>query len=265
MHFCSIESGSKGNSYIVRTEETVVLVDVGISGRKIVAGLQAMGLSPEDVDAVLLTHEHSDHAKSTRIILNKCPKAKLYTSQGTWDGLYDPPEADRFVPIEKGEEFKLGDMEVKSFPIHHDAIDPLGFSIKSRGRKLAIVTDTGFVCEDIKAEIRDADLIMLESNHDEDMLAVGRYPYHLKRRIAGQLGHLSNIAAAECLCQLFRDCQPLNRKKTIILAHMSQENNTEDLAELTIKSRLSRESITACGMFEIRLARQTEMSEVFEV
>lgn len=265
MHFCSIESGSKGNSYIVKTDSTVVLVDAGISRKKIIAGLDAMDTTPQEVAGVLLTHEHTDHSKSARTILDKCPNASLYTSGGTWERLCDRPEEDRLEVVADGDRFQIGDISISSFAIHHDASEPLGFSFESGGRKLAIVTDTGFICDNIMEEIQDANVLVLESNHDEDMLAVGRYPYNTKRRIAGNLGHLSNASAAECLCKIYRSGMDADDKRTVFLAHMSEENNTPELASITIKSRLSREAVVAGGMFDIKLACQKEMSEIIEV
>lgn len=264
MRFCSVASGSKGNSYIVQTDRTVILVDAGISGSKIVAGLSAMGISPEEVSGLLITHEHSDHAKSARIALKKCPNARLYTSQGTWDNMADRPEEDRLEIIAEGDEFSIGDIEVRTFPIHHDAGQPLGFSIMNGGRKLAIVTDTGFICENIMREMLDSHFLMLESNHDEGMLAVGRYPYHVKRRIAGNLGHLSNVATAQCLCDIYRASQG-GEKRQVLLAHMSLENNTPDLALVTISSRLAREEGDAACMFDIEVAQQGIISNIYEV
>lgn len=242
----SVGSSSSGNSYIVTTEGRTILIDVGLPAKKIIGALEELGKEPEDVDAVLITHEHIDHVKSVRAVSRKCCNAFFYASRGTVESTdsfrYVPEE--RVVLLSAGEIVRIDnddDMEISAFPLSHDAAEPLGFAITSEGEKLAIVTDTGVVSDEIYAAISDADYLVFEANHDVDMLMFGEYPYPVKVRIKGEKGHLSNDYAGEVLAYLLSDRKAGQAKGVlrIMLAHLSFHNNAPLFARQTVEDALS--------------------------
>ena len=242
----SVGSSSSGNSYIVMTEGRTILIDVGLPAKKIIAALEHLGTDPADVDAVLITHEHVDHVKSVRAISRKCCNAFFYASRGTvecTDAFCHVPE-ERVVLLSAGEIVRLDnddDMEIAAFPLSHDAAEPLGFTITSGGEKLAIVTDTGIVTEEIYAAVSDAGLLVFEANHDVDMLMFGEYPYPVKVRIKGEKGHLSNDYAGDVLASILADRKAAHVQEPlrIMLAHLSFHNNAPLFARQTVEDALS--------------------------
>lgn len=241
--FCSFSSGSSGNCYLVKSDSTNILVDAGISGEKIVDNLRVFDMSIRKIDAVVLSHEHWDHTRSAQMVQRLAVYSNCYATCGTLEGMGDKAERlpkDRLVKIHNKESFMIGDIEVKSFPISHDALDPVAFTLKRNDKKIAIVTDTGCITDEIQEEIKDSDLLVIESNHEENILLYGKYPYYLKRRILSDKGHLSNEAAGNCICKFLKD---LNKQKPprILLGHMSKENNTPKQAFLTVRNILEED------------------------
>ena len=241
----SVGSSSSGNSYIIMTESRTVLVDAGLPAKRIVSALEHFGTDPADVDAVLITHEHVDHVKSVRAISRKCCNAFFYVSRGTFENAtgfsYVPQE--RIVLLSAGEIVRIDnddDMEIGAFPLSHDAAEPLGFTITAGGEKLAIVTDTGVVTEEIYAAINDAGLLVFEANHDLDMLMFGEYPYPVKVRIKGEKGHLSNDYAGDVLASILTDRKAREEQEPlrIMLAHLSFHNNAPLFARQTVEDAL---------------------------
>ena len=241
----SVGSSSSGNSYIIMTEGRTVLVDAGLPAKKIIGALEHLGTDPADVDAVLITHEHTDHVKSVRAISRKCCNAFFYASRGTVEntaGFCHVPQ-ERVVLLSAGEIVRLDnddDMEFGAFPLSHDAAEPLGFTVTSCGEKLAIVTDTGVVSEEIYAAVRDADMLVFEANHDVDMLMFGEYPYPVKVRIKGEKGHLSNDYAGDVLAYILADRKARQAQEPlrIMLAHLSFHNNAPLFARQTVEDAL---------------------------
>lgn len=263
LQFCSIASGSKGNCYMVRTDDTLLLVDAGISGKKIFEGLMAAGADPTLVDGVLVTHEHSDHIKGVRMVCKKSEKAYIYANQPTWEQFAEEKLADRYRPFVTDESFMIRDIEIMPFSIHHDTVEPVGFSIRYKGRKLCVITDTGHICSRIFDEIKDADLLVLESNHEVNVLKMCSYPYQTKMRILGNHGHLSNNAAAQCLCDILDDS---DRERVVLLAHLSKENNTPGMAKLAAKNHLEeRGLLSKAGNLYLDVIVQDEQSPVYNV
>ncbi len=248
MRFCSLASGSSGNCYLVATQHSAILLDAGISAKRVCEGLAQAGLRPEDMDALLFTHEHSDHTKGLLPILRKCRNMQAYASDGTLRGLRGEGLAERFRAIRPGASFRVGEIEVRSFPLSHDAAEPTGYSFRAEGRQITVLTDNGAVSPEQLEELRSADLLVLEANHDVDMLRIGPYPYPLKRRILSDRGHLSNEGAAEALVQSLLEG---TRPKRVLLAHLSKENNFPEMAFQTVKNRLEE-----AGLF---LGRDLEM------
>ncbi len=233
--FCSLASGSSGNSYMIRYEDTILLVDVGISGKRIVEGLIGAQAQAQEVKGILLTHEHSDHVKSLKVIQKKCPQARIYANQGTYDQVAQQIQEGRQQLFTTGESFFIDHIQVTPVPLSHDAQEPVGYTFCAGGRKLSIFTDTGYVTPTIRQQVRGSHLIVLESNHDEHILQFCRYPYHIKRRILSDQGHLSNETAALFMCDLIREEEAL---PGFLLAHLSKENNTPEMALITARNVL---------------------------
>lgn len=249
LEIISVGSSSSGNSYIIIAEGRVMLLDVGLPAKKILGALEHLGIDPADVEAVMITHEHIDHVRSVRAISRKCCNAVFYASRGTVSHAdcfsYVPEE--RLREVAAGEIIAGGDggIEIGVFELSHDAAEPLGFTVEAGGQKLAVVTDTGIISEDMFGAIRDADMLVFEANHDVDMLMFGGYPYPVKVRIKGDFGHLSNVYAGDVLAGILehrklaaeaggRETAPLR----IMLAHLSFHNNIPLFARQTVEDAL---------------------------
>ena len=258
---CSLASGSSGNSYVIRSENTAVLVDAGISNRQICAGLSRLGLSADDLGGVLVTHEHSDHIKGIATLMKRCG-ARLYATELTAAQLKAGPE--RLRAVEPGEVFEIGDIEISCFSVSHDAADPVGYSFRNGGSVITVVTDTGCVSEEIKGFMQAADILVLESNHDENMLRMGRYPWFLKQRILSDRGHLSNEAAAIALAEVLEAERGSGLKQRIVLlAHLSRENNFPEMALATMENILQEHGFTAGKETRIEVLARNEMSALY--
>ncbi len=262
LKFCSFASGSSGNSYLVKTGETAVLIDAGISGRRIFRGLEETETPMEEVSALLITHEHIDHVKSLPIVTKTLPNIKAYANRATWEGIERPVAEEKRRLFVTGENFQIEDLTVRPFAIPHDAAEPVGFSLYSGGRQISIVTDVGCITDHIFREIVDADLLVLEANHEVEVLHMGRYPYSLKRRILGDHGHLSNVSAGECLSCLV---EAKDKSRRILLGHLSRENNDPSLAMLAVKNTLMEKDIIPGDKLKIDVILRDCRSCVYEV
>lgn len=252
LRFCSFASGSTGNCYLLKTENTNLLVDVGIAGKRVIEGLSSCAVKPEQIDGILVTHEHTDHIKSLRMIAKKAVNGKIYTSEGTAYSVNEklPMLADKIRITDTATSFKVGDIEVEAFSLSHDAEDPVGFSVHSRGKRVTIITDTGVATKQMLSIAAKSDLLVLEANHEVNILHCSSYPYELKRRILSDHGHLSNDAAAEFIYEVDKlrkngGGENKSEKQKILLAHLSKENNSPMQAMLTIKNRLFEEDMIA--------------------
>lgn len=243
LYFSPLRSGSSGNALYVGTDRTRVLVDAGLSGRMVEGALRGVEVDPATLQAILVTHEHSDHIKGVAI-LSRRYNLPVYATEGTWLALERKPGFDAVALKNRrvftaGEGFYIGDLTVCPFPIPHDAADPVGFSLLNGGRKLCVATDIGHVASPWMQAVKGADLALLESNHDPRLLQASvRYPAVLKRRILGKRGHLSNADCGEALIQLFA-----SGLRHAILGHLSAETNTPALARETVLTTLLRERI----------------------
>lgn len=220
LEMVTLASSSKGNATLVRTPQTQVLVDCGISARRITQALAELHVDPAQLAGVLLTHEHSDHVKGLASFLKRYP-LPVYTTRATFQALGETAVtyARRFVEVTRP--FTLGDLDVERFAISHDAADPGGFIFAATRVKAAVCTDLGFVSSDVEAALREATLLVLEANHDPVMLREGPYSAFLKARILGARGHLANGETGRLLARLYR-----GRRMDVILAHRSETNNT---------------------------------------
>ena len=241
MKFCPLYSGSSGNALYVEYGETRLLIDAGKSGRTITDALQFIGVDPFSLTGILITHEHSDHIAGAGILARKL-KVPLYATTGTWLAMEGklgmiPPDCKRF--IEAGTDFYIGELGVVPFRIPHDAADPVGFRLWGGRCSVSTATDLGHFPQRVLDSIRDSSLVLLESNHDPDMLlANDHYSQALKRRILGQKGHLSNQTCAEAAVQLVNA-----GVHNLILGHLSGENNTPRLALETTETRCEIEGM----------------------
>lgn len=228
-----LKSGSKGNSYLITNQKTNILADCGISARELEKNLKNLGLSLSEISAAVITHEHTDHTKGIGTSARK-HGFPVYATKETWRAMWRqiaPIEDSQIKIITSKEEFFINDIKICSYPTSHDAANPVGYSFLFENKKFSITTDTGYINSEIIAAAQGSDIAVIEANHDENMLFMGKYPYMLKQRIKSDLGHLSNEAAGEFAAKLIK-----SGTKKIILSHLSEENNTPDLALLSVKN-----------------------------
>lgn len=240
MEFCSLFSGSSGNCLYVASDRTKILVDAGLTGKKIQDGLKSIGVDPSYINAIVITHEHDDHIKSAGILSRRF-NIPIYANTNTWEAMIDKigdVKKENIKIFDDYNTFEIGDVTVIPYEIPHDAAKPCGYSFVNGRVKISVATDIGYASQTVKENIKDADLILLESNHDVEMLKVGPYPYYLKRRILSDRGHLSNEAAGYTIVDI------LNEKiKKVILGHLSKTNNYPQLALRTVLSILEMNNI----------------------
>lgn len=251
----SLASGSKGNATLIMSNTTAILVDAGISTRRIAQELADFGISPKMIDGVVITHEHSDHIKG----LNKlCEHTHIYAHPLTMQAMCERMELKNTVVLDDYEcGFKIGDIDVLPFRIPHDAVYPLGYTFECQGARCSVATDIGVPTRGILRNIKDSQVVLLEANHDLTMLKNGIYPQYLKDRILSDRGHLSNGATARIATLLSED----SCVKQLLLGHISENNNTEQLAYDTVLNALKE-----CDSdIELYVAHQSRRSEVFEI
>lgn len=238
MRVVSIGSSSSGNSYIIQAGDKNILLDVGLSATKILGALETCNIRADEVDAVLITHEHIDHVKSIRKIAKECSNAKFYASRGTVESCdnFRHVEDERICLVKRRDSIELGDVSIRCFGLSHDACEPIGYSVVADGEQLTVVTDTGVITDEIYQDMRTADLLVLEANHEENMLMYGDYPYNVKMRIKSDYGHLSNVYTGELLARLLGERS--GGELTVMLAHLSDKNNTPYQARMTIEDIL---------------------------
>lgn len=236
MEFYTIASSSAGNASLVCHEDTHILIDAGVSCRRITQSLASLDLTLEDIDAILITHEHVDHVRALGTLQKKCA-VPLYASRGTAAALDYP--AERVHAFAPGDALTVGSLRALPFRTSHDARESVGYRIESDDGSLAVLTDTGCITDEAHDLALGADTLLLEANHDVEMLTTGPYPYPLKQRILGEYGHLSNEAAAEFAVECVRA-----GTSDILLAHLSGENNTPQLAEYTVGRALQAGGLT---------------------
>ncbi len=240
MKICTLVSGSSGNSTYISDGKTSVLVDVGVTGKKIEEELAGIGVKGEELDAILVTHEHIDHVCGVGVVARKYG-IPVYANLATmkWldsNGYFKRIMPENLIVFENDSDFMCGTLLVHSFSTPHDAIDPVGYRFTSCGVSVAVSTDIGEITENVRKNTLGCAAVVLEANHDVEMLKNGPYPYPLKKRILGDHGHLSNSNSAIFARELAE-----NGTKTIILGHLSNENNTPEIAYKTVESVLGNE------------------------
>jgi len=240
MRFSVLASGSTGNAIYIENEQHAFLVDAGFSAKKLEGLLAGIDRSLKQVDGIFVTHEHSDHIKGIGVVARKYGMP-IYANEKTWkamDGLVGT------IPLEQRFQFDMdtvqsfGSLDVQSFAVSHDAADPMFYVFHENDRKLAIITDTGYVSDRMKGIIHGADSFVFESNHDVSMLQMGRYPWSVKRRILSDVGHVSNEDAAVAMSEVVKE-----KETRIYLSHLSKDNNMKDLARMSVSQTLE-----TCGI-----------------
>lgn len=265
MNLVSITSGSSGNCIYVGSDNTHILVDVGISGKRIEAGLNSIGLKADELSGILITHEHADHIQGLGVIARRYG-IPIYATRGTIQGIMSAKgvgeiPTELFTIIEADEMFNISDLQINPVRISHDANEPVAYRIGNGKRSVGVCTDLGMYNDYIVDSFRGVNAILLEANHDVNMLQVGRYPYPLKRRILSDKGHLSNENSGRLLCELLHD-----DLSTILLGHLSEENNLAELAYETVRLEIM---MNECKYqpedFELIVASRSEMSKKIAV
>lgn len=236
LELCTLASGSSGNAVLVFNETTSLLIDAGISAKRICDGLRQLGLEPAQLDAICITHSHSDHISGLRVLLKRvtCP---VYATEATGAVIARQVEgaAERLHTLQPQEPVCFGSLKVQAFSTPHDAPGSVGYTVSDGERKCSVVTDLGFVTEEVRQSIYGSQLALVEANHDVDWLKSGAYPPYLKRRILGDGGHLSNEDSGELCCELAE-----HGTQKLVLAHLSHENNTPERARSVVCGMLSR-------------------------
>lgn len=260
--FCSLYSGSSGNSLFISSGDTRLLVEAGLSGKKIIEALCSIGEKASEIDAILVSHEHSDHIRGAGILSRKF-NLPIYASQGTWkamEKMIGPVLECNKMIFSSYKPFQIGDITVTPFPIPHDANEPVGYSFCASGKKVTVATDIGHISMDLLNNFANSDLLLLESNHDVEMLKIGPYPWPLKKRIASEQGHLSNEAAGEVVAYLAQ-----KGTKRFLLGHLSKENNFPELAYQTVCNALYEKCLEAGTDVAVDVALRDHVGRVIEL
>ena len=244
MQFCVLGSGSGGNATIVKAGETVLLVDAGFSAARLRDKMKSAGVEPDDLDAILLTHEHNDHMKGVHQFTKKYT-VRVYATRHTAMCVQEKAPEAPWAYFEKGQSFKIGDIVVTPFATYHDAVDPVGFKFETEQSSLGFISDTGHAPGSVAEYLSMGDSLVVESNYDPDMLAATpKRPWPLKQRIASEHGHLSNEQACDLLRRIAHDAL-----KNVVLAHLSAESNSPALAESLMRATLHDMGLASTSLF----------------
>lgn len=248
LQFSVLASGSTGNATYIETDQHSLLVDVGFSGKQMEVLFQLIGKKINQLSGILVTHEHSDHIKGLGILARKY-KLPIYANEKTWnamEGLIGAIHPDQKFIFQTGTVQSFGGLDVESFGVSHDAAEPMFYAFHHEDKKLALITDTGYVSDRMKGIINNADAFVFESNHDVDMLRMGHYPWSVKRRILSDVGHVSNEDAALAMTDVIGD-----KTKRIYLAHLSKDNNMKELAKMSVQQTLASKGFVSGEQFEL--------------
>lgn len=262
INFCTLFSGSSGNCTYVSNGRTKVLVDAGKSGCAVEKSLKNIGCSIEEIDAILVTHEHYDHVKGVGILSRK-HNIPVYANKSTWKAMsYIVGKIDEsdIKVFDTNKDFEIGTIGIKAFDIPHDASEPVGFNFHIGDKKLTSVTDIGHINDTLFNNLKNSDVILIEANHDVEMVKVCRYPYYLKQRILGDKGHLSNESAGNLICDLIN--YGVSR---VLLGHLSKENNFPELCHKAISNILESKNIKVGKDIKIEVAQRDCESTIYAV
>lgn len=254
---CVLASGSSGNAIYIASERTRILIDAGLSARQIALRLEQLGVIPESVNGICISHEHGDHIGGIRV-LQKRHGIPVYANAGTITGIQRQPKAHEIAlkQFTTGSPFEIGDITVEPFSVPHDAYEPVGFRLQTETCSVGIVTDLGMVTSLVRDKLHNCDALVIESNHDEDLLMEAPRPWPLKQRIRSRQGHLSNTDAA----RLIAECAT-ERLQHVFLAHLSSDCNTPDIALRTVSSQLRLDGF---GHIPLEISSASQISDLWE-
>lgn len=260
LEFCSLSSGSSGNCQYIATENVKILIDSGLSGKRVENFLKGIDVDPSSIDCILVTHEHKDHTKGVGI-LSRRYDLPIYANTNTWRAM----EKDlgnikdkNILEFKTDEGFEFKDLAILPFKVSHDSSEPVGFAFYHKNKKVSYLTDTGYVSDDVKKRIRNSNLLVIESNHDVEMLKVGGYPWFLKKRVLSSEGHLSNETAGKIIAEILT-----GREEDVLLAHLSKENNFPELAYQTVVNIVSEKGIKVNKDINIDLTYRDRSTKLF--
>lgn len=265
MRFASIASGSSGNCIYIGLGNTNILIDAGISKKRMESGLNGIGLSLKDIDGILITHEHSDHIQGLGVV-SRAYHIPIYGTYLTLEAVKSVKslgkiEEELYNDIEADKHFSIKELNINPFSISHDAADPVAYRVTDNEKSVAVATDMGKYDDYIVDNLKGLDSILIEANHDIRMLEAGPYPYPLKRRILGDRGHLSNETSGKLLNRIIND-----KMKNIFLGHLSKENNYDKLAFETVRLEINTaDNEYKADDFNIQVAKRDESSKLYEV
>lgn len=262
LEFTPIASGSNGNCVYIGTQSTKILIDAGLSGAKTEKALKEINISPENLDAIFITHEHKDHIDGAGI-LSRRYNLPIYATEGTWENMHlkiGEISKKNINIIYPSENIILNDLCINPFSIPHDTKQPVAYTVKWNNKKIAIATDMGHITKNIIENLRYCDALVLESNHDINMLKNGAYPPQLKNRILGKFGHICNETSAKLLA-----CIMNNSLKNVFLSHISKENNSKDLVYETFKNTLSQFGIIEKKDVNLHISKEYGANEIIKL
>lgn len=260
-NFRSLYSGSSGNCLLVQTSNTKILIDAGESAKKITSALSLVNINPSEIDAILVTHEHSDHVKGLGTFSKKY-NIPVYANSKTWDAMCEQSSKISDNNIKKftiEENFEIGDLKIHPFKIPHDAANPSGFNLINNNDKISIATDIGHITSNIVHKLEDSSFVLLESNYDPEILKCSSYPYLLKKRISGPNGHLPNEEAGKIISYLMN-----YGLKQVMLGHLSKENNFPELAYKTVVEKIIENNMDS-NKIKINVANRYEPSPLIKI
>jgi len=262
LNFCSLSSGSSGKCYHLGNESDGILIDAGISATSIRRFLSRIGVPIQSIMGILITHNHIDHIRGLEVLTRK-NTLPAFTTSKIWKSILNPRvkisrDCIREIPLQ--EKFSLAGFEIEAFPVHHDAPETIGFHICAGNKKITIATDLGHICATAATYIQAANLLVIESNYDELMLAQGKYPYFLKSRIKSDHGHLGNHQTSSFLADIIND-----NLTTICLAHLSKNNNTPELVLQNLQKTFAERGINLTGQQRISILNRNMPSEVIRL
>lgn len=261
-NFCSLYSGSTGNCLLVQTNESKILIDAGVSQKKIMTALASFNVNIEDIDAILVTHEHSDHVLNVGSI-SKRYNIPVYCNIETLNAMISQKEKisdENKILFKANKTFKIKDLEIQSFQTPHDAANPCGFNIFHNNKKISIATDIGHMDNTLLNNIKDSSFILLEANYDPDILKYSKYPFQLKQRILSPIGHLSNESSGKTIAELSMKYG----LKSAMLGHLSKENNFPELALKTVVDELKSKNISSNDI-SLTVANRDYPSKLIEI
>lgn len=262
MKICSLSSGSKGNAIFVQSKKSRFLIDCGLSGKAIELLLNSIGENAKDLNGIFVTHEHIDHIKGVGI-LSRRYDLPILANEKTWmamRGLIGKIDPKNIMVFKSNTFFSYRDVDIHAISTFHDAVDPVAFIFYQKDKKISIMTDTGIVTDQMKEAIKGSNAFLLEANHDLEMLKNGPYPYHLKQRILSDFGHLSNDSSKEVLEDVLTGME-----ETVILGHLSDENNLEDLAFQEVHDHLSSLGLIMDRDVELRIAPKLRADKLIDL